>query len=120
VPLQGLAQDYADILHRYGDKVPSGVKNVLGDYGLGGAQQTKVFNFEEADKVLKAINANRSNDPATNAALSELRGSLRRTLESVDTSGGPFTPAVKAAADRFKLHDAIPALKAAADGCRPG
>jgi hypothetical protein len=116
VPLQGLAQDYADILHRYGDKVPSGVKNVLGDYGLGGAQQTKVFNFEEADKVLKAINANRSNDPATNAALSELRGSLRRTLESVDTSGGPFTPAVKAAADRFKLHDAIPALKAAADG----
>lgn len=116
VPLQGLAQDYADILHRYGDKVPSGVKNVLGDYGLGGATQTKVFNFEEADKVLKAINANRSIDPATNAALSELRGALRKTVEGVDTAGGPFAPAVRGAAERFKMQDAIPALKAASNG----
>lgn len=116
IPLQGFAQDYADVLHRFGDKLPSGVRNVLGDYGLGGGTQTKVFNFEEADRVLKALNANRSNDPATNTALGELRGALRRTLESVDASGGPFSPAVKAASERFRMHDAIPALKAAADG----
>lgn len=116
VPLQGFAQDYADILHRYGDKVPSGVRNVLNDYGLGGGTQSKVFNFEEADKVLKAINANRSADPAVNNSLNELRGALRKTIESTDSGGGPFAPAVKAASERFKMHDAIPALKAAADG----
>jgi hypothetical protein len=119
VPLQGLAQDYADILHRYGDKVPSGVRNVLGDYGIDPQRvgnQAKVFNFGEADKVLKAINANQSNDPATNAALSELRGALRNTLQAVDTSGGPFAPAVKAASGRFSLQDAVPALKAASEG----
>lgn len=116
VPLQGLAQDYADILHRYGDKVPSGVKNVLGDYGLGGTTQIKVFSFEDADKVAKVINANRSNDPATNAALSELRSAVRQSVQSVDASGGPFAKPVSAAAERFKLHEAVPALKAASDG----
>lgn len=118
VPLQGLAQDYADVLHRFGDKVPSGVRNLFGDYGLdpsGKGMQTKVFNFEEANRLLKEVNR-QTGDPESIAALTALRGSLRKTIESADPSGGPFSPAVKAAAERFRMHDAIPALKAAADG----
>ena len=37
-------------------------------------------------------------------------------LVGADASGGPYAPAVAAAAKRFRLQDAVPALKAAADG----
>jgi len=65
------------------------------------------------------LSDNAGHDPATNRALSELRGALNRAQSDVEASGGPFAPAVKMAAERFKLHEAIPALKAAANGDVP-
>lgn len=48
--------------------------------------------------------------------MSQLRQSVRGAATSVDASGGPFAPAVSAAAERFRLHDAVPALEAASRG----
>jgi len=116
VPLQGLAQDYARILRDFGDKLPSGVRNNLDDLGLLKGQQTKVFTVEDADRLLKVINSNSSNDPAVNAALTQIRGAVKNAVNSVADDGGVFAPAVKAAKERFALHDAAPALRAASEG----
>ena len=119
LPLQGLAQDFAEVLDNFGDKVPSGVQNQFKKYGIqpgGDMTQRKLFTVEEAEKLLKVINANQSNDPATNAALGALRESVKR---SVTTEGGAedvFGAARKMAADRFRLQDAVPALEASASG----
>lgn len=116
LPLQGLAQDYATILRDFGDKIPSGVRNNFEDLGLLTGKQNKLFTVEEADRLLKVINANQSNDPAVNSALSALRNSVKGSVTEVDASGGVYAPAVKAAADRFKMHDMLPALQSASKG----
>lgn len=116
VPLQGLAQDYADVLSRFGDKVPSGVRSQLDALGLNKGVQQKVFTIEEADKILKVINDHVGGDMATNRALTELRSSVKNAVLAADPSGGPFKPAVDAAAQRFRLHEAIPALESASQG----
>ena len=116
LPLQGLAQDYATVLRDFGDKIPSGVRNNFDDLGLLTGKQNKMFTVEEADRLLKVINSNQSNDPAVNAALSSLRNSVKATVTAVDETGGVYAPAVKAAAQRFKMHDMLPALQAASRG----
>jgi len=116
LPLQGLAQDYATVLRDFGDKIPSGVRNNFEDLGLLTGKQNKLFTVEEADRLLKVINSNQSNDPAVNSALSALRNSVKGAVTEVDASGGVYAPAVKAAADRFKMHDMLPALQSAAKG----
>jgi len=116
LPLQGLAQDYATVLRDFGDKIPSGVRNNFEDLGLLTGKQNKLFTVEEADRLLKVINANQSNDPAVNAALSALRNSVKGSVTEVDAAGGVYAPAVKAAAERFKMHDMLPALQAASKG----
>ena len=118
VPLTGVAQDYASTLDRFGDKVPSGVRNQFNALGLDPASpsnQKKIFTMDSADKLLKTINDNVGIDPATNKALSELRDSIKGAVTSVDASGGPFAPAVAAARQRFAIQDATPAIKAATD-----
>lgn len=120
VPLQGLAQDFAEVLDTFGDKVPSGVRQNFAKYGLGtdgaGTTQRKIFTVEEADRLLKVINANQSNDQATNAALSSLRNAVKRAVTQDAGVDDVFAGARKAAAERFSLQDAIPALDAAASG----
>jgi hypothetical protein len=120
VPMQGLAQDFADVLDRFGDKVPSGVRNNFAKYGLGadaqGMNQRKLFTVEEADKLLKVINANQSNDPAVNASLSELRNAVKKAIVQDAGVVDVFSPARSAASQRFKLQEAIPALEASASG----
>lgn len=119
VPMQGIAQDFVEVLDNFGDKIPSGVRNQFIKYGIapgGDMTQRKLFTVEEADKLLKVINANQSNDPATNTALATLRNSVKK---AVTTDGGVddvFSGARKAAASRFALQDAVPALEAAASG----
>jgi hypothetical protein len=119
LPMQGLAQDFAEVLDNFGDKVPSGVQNQFKKYGIlpgGDMTQRKLFTVEEAEKLLKVINANQSNDPSTNTALAALRESVKR---AVTTDGGAedvFGGARKLAADRFRLQDAVPALEASASG----
>lgn len=116
LPMQGLAQDFANTLDSFGDKVPSGVRNQFKKFGLDGGTQSKLYTVEEADKLLKVINANQSNDPAVNAALSQLRNAVKNSVLQVDESGGVFAPAVKAAKERFAALDKNPALKAVAEG----
>ena len=119
VPLQGLAQDYARVLGDFGDKVPGAVRAKFAELGLDPSMpsnQRKVFTLEDANKLQKVINQHVGPDTVTNRALAELRGALKGAITAADPGGGPFAPAMKAAAERFKLHDAVPALKAAADG----
>ncbi|BAN24643.1 hypothetical protein [Caballeronia insecticola] len=116
VPLSGVAQDYAQVLNDFGDKVPSGVRNNFNQIGLMGGTQQKTFTIENAENLLKVINANQSNDPATNAALATLRTSVKNAVLSADDQGGVYAPARQLAAQRFALQDSIPALEAASNG----
>ncbi|WAL81309.1 glucosaminidase domain-containing protein [Pandoraea sp. XJJ-1] len=116
VPLSGIAQDYATILNNYAEKVPGGVRNAFEQYGLLGGAQRKVFGIGDAENLLKVINANRSNDPATNSALGELSTSVKNAILQADDQGGVFAAPRALAAQRFALHDAVPALNAAAQG----
>lgn len=121
VPLGGMASDVADIIDRFGDKVPSGVVNQFKKYGIlsdqaGQANPRKLFTVEAADDVIKTINANQSNDPATNAALGRLRDSVKNAVTQDAGVDDVFAPARQAAADRFRMQDAVPALKAASEG----
>ena len=110
IPLQGVAQDYAQVLHDFADKVPKGVQNTFDDYGLISGTQKKTFTVDDAENVLKNINANRSNDPATNLALTRLSQSVKNAILSADDKGGVFAVPRQMAAQRFALHEAIPAL----------
>ena len=114
VPLSGLAQDYAETLRNFGDKVPSGVRNRFNELGLLSGKQLKTFNVEDADGLLKVINANTSNDPATNLALSNLRNAVKNAVLSQGDDA--FAPARKLAAERFSVMDVAPALRAASEG----
>lgn len=121
VPLQGLAQDYARILGDFGDNVPGAIRTKLASLGLDPAQpsnQKKLFTLEDANALLQTINKNdpRHANPPMSTALAELRTAVKSAIVGADSTGGPFAPAVKAASERFKLHDAVPALKAAAEG----
>lgn len=121
VPLTGLAQDYARILGDFGDNIPASIRSKFAALGLDPANpsnQKQLFTIEGADSLLKTINKNDPggmNKPMT-TALGELRHAVKQAVVGADASGGPYAPAVAAAAKRFRLQDAVPALKAAADG----
>lgn len=121
VPLVGLAQDYARILGDFGDNIPASIRSKFAALGLDPANpsnQKQLFTIEGADSLLKTINKNDPggmNKPMT-TALGELRHAVKQAVVGADASGGPFAPAVAAAAKRFRIQDAVPALKAAADG----
>lgn len=119
VPMQGLAQDFATVLDNFGDKIPSGVLNQFKKYGIlegGDMTQRKIFTVEEADKLLKVINANQSSDKATNAALTALRGAVKKAVTEDAGADDVFAGARKLAAEKFRLEDAVPALEASASG----
>lgn len=118
IPLGGLASDFGNILDRYSSNVLKSLPvKEFNRYGLMGGRQTKLFTVEEADKLLKTINANKSSDPAVNSALGELRDAVKRAVVQDAAAGvdDVFAPARAAAAQRFELQRAIPALAASAD-----
>lgn len=120
VPLEPVAQRFGEVLDKYGrENLPGAVVEKLNSYGLGGMKQTKVFDLLEADKLIKTINANF--DPMKgpqSAALSELRSALNESIElaakNSEGASGPASDllrgALKAAKDRFSLHEQLPAL----------
>jgi hypothetical protein len=119
VPLQGLAQDYAQVLNDFGDKIPGAIRSKFAALGLdplNPSNQKQLFTLENANALLQNINEHVGGDRATNLALGKLRDAVKGAVLATDSSGGPFAPAVRAAAERFKLQDAVPALKAASDG----
>lgn len=118
VRLQGLAQDAADILRRYeGVEGSAGLRNILSDFGIvgDGMRQTRVFGFDEAEGLLKQINK-LGGSKAQQSFASEMRDAVKRAIEESAAGAGPYDAARKAASERFRLQDAIPALRAAADG----
>lgn len=116
VSLQGLAQDYAETVKNFADKVPAGVRSNFEQYGLTGGRQLKSMTIDDAESLLKVINQNRSNDPATNLALDNLTKSVKGAILNVDASGGPYAAARQLAAQRFGMHEKVPALEAAFSG----
>jgi hypothetical protein len=119
VPLEGLAQQYAQVLEDFGDKVPSAIQAKFRALGLDPAQpsnQKKVFTFEDADKLRKVINDHVGSDTTTNKALARIRSALNETQQSVDASGGPFAPAVSAARELFQQQRDVPALSNVMEG----
>lgn len=127
VPLTGLAQDYARTLETFGDAVPSAVRKHFDSLGLMGGTQRKVFSIDDAEKLLKVINANY--DPSNKVAaraLNDLRqGVQRAVVDSADTSAVGAEAAHLAseargmAAQRFKAIESTPALKAAINNAEP-
>ena len=117
IPMQGLAQDFANVIDQFSqntiDNLP--IKEFQ-KYGLLSGKQTKLFTVEEADKLIKVINKNQSNDQATNTALSALRGAVKKAVREDAGVDDVFEPARQLAARRFQLQDAIPALEASANG----
>jgi len=119
IPLTGLAQDYAQVLSDFGDKVPGAIRSKFAALGLDPSvpsNQRQLFTLEKANALLQNINEHVGADPATNLALRKIRGAVKDAITTTDATGGPFAPAMQAAAERFKLQDAVPALKAASRG----
>jgi hypothetical protein len=113
VPMGGLANDFGDVMSRYSQNVLNALPiKEFEKYGLMGGKQTKLFTVEEADKLLKTINANKSNDPAVLNALGELRTAVKNSVMNIAEDGGVFAPAVKAAKERFQMLEEIPAMGA--------
>lgn len=115
LPMQGLAQDYANILNKYGDTIPSAVRKNFEDFGLLTGKKLKMFTPNAADELEKTISSHYGNSLASDKALRELKDALRLSVEEGVGEAGPFTPAVKAAALRFKEHELVPAIPAAID-----
>jgi hypothetical protein len=93
--------------------------NQFRKYGViegGDMTQRKIFTVEEADKLLKVINANQSSVKATNAALSALRGAVKKAVTEDAGADDVFAGARKLAAEKFRIQDAVPALEASASG----
>ncbi|MGH1360861.1 MAG: hypothetical protein ACRBC3_19040 [Burkholderiaceae bacterium] len=117
VPTTGLAQDAAQIIDDFREKIPGGIVARLRSYGFLDGKQTKHFDFVEAESLLKLINSHGNKvDKAEGAALDQLREAVKRAIVTGADDGGPFATARHAASQRFKLHDAIPALKKVSQG----
>lgn len=117
VPLQGLAQSYAQVLDDFADKVPAAIRNRFGSFGLdplNPANQQKIFNVDEADKLLKLINSHVGNDAATNNALGQLRTAVKNAV--LEQTDDVFAKGRELASKRFGLHESLPALEQASQG----
>jgi hypothetical protein len=102
-----------------GHYLPAQVRNMLNDVSTGKIP-LNVNTAVQMDSVLSA--AQRGALPAERKALGAVRDALNSASPANNTGAdalAAFQGARKLAAERFKLHDAIPALKAAADGDVP-
>lgn len=125
VPLQGLAQDYAQTLRDYGQAIPSAVRGQFEELGLLGGRQTRTLNIEDAERLLKVINKHYNTpDAAVRGGLDELRQAVQRSIGDAANGSGEGAMAAQlaqearaTAAGRFRQHEATPALRyAAANG----
>jgi hypothetical protein len=127
VPLQGLAQDYADTLSEFGEAVPGAVRAKFEGLGLLTGKQLKGLSIEDAEKLIKTINAN--TDPK-NAVSYRALGTLRKAVEDAisGAAGGDADGAMAAqlakeargfAAENFQFLRDTPGLRAAVEGMEP-
>lgn len=102
-----------------GHYLPAQVRNMLNDVSTGKIP-LNVNTAVQMDSVLSA--AQRGALPAERKALGVVRDALNGANPANNTGAdalAAFQGARKLAAERFKLHEAIPALKAAANGDVP-
>jgi hypothetical protein len=128
VPLQGLAQDYAKVIKDFGrSSIPEGVRNNLESLGLMKGKQLKLTTIEDAEALIKNINQNYDLSKQTKSTINAL-DNLRRSVENSIREAGANLPgeagavareARKAASERFKTIESIPALKDALNGKEP-
>jgi hypothetical protein len=117
VPLTGLAQDFADISKRYKGDLSAGVLAPFKELGLAGGKKIKSLTIEEGEKILNNINKHYTGKKgALDSGLGELSAAVKKAISEAAPEGSVYAPAVKAARERFQLHDNIPALKAAFKG----
>ena len=120
-----LAQRYSQVLEEFGtENIPSAVRSRMESFGLAGGKQTKMLTVEDAERLIKTINANY--DPAKRAqasALADLKRSAQGVIDDLGDStdiaaetAGAFRAARTAARDRFASHERMPALKEAIEG----
>jgi len=131
IPLQGLAQDYAETLRRFGKNIPGAVRSAFEELGLMGGTQRRLLTLEGAEDLIK--NVINVNDPGpinkpVHRALGELRAAIERAITSgadnaASGSGAEAAMLAKearsTAAGVFQSRRDIPALKAAADDMAP-
>jgi hypothetical protein len=117
VPLTGLAQDFADISKRYKGDLSDGVLAPFKELGLAGGKKIKSLTIEEGEKILNNINKHYTGKKgALDSGLGELSAAVKKAISEAAPEGSVYAPAVKAARERFQLHDNIPALKSAFQG----
>lgn len=127
VPLQGMAQDYAETLQEFGDAIPGAVRKRFEGLGLLSGQQLKGLSIEDAERLIKTINAN--TDPK-NAVSYRALGALRKSVEDAisGAAGGDAEGAMAAqlakeargfAAENFQFLRNTPGLRAAVEGMEP-
>lgn len=131
LPLQGLAQDYAEALRRYGDNIPQAVRSAFEGLGLMGGTQRRVMTLEGAEDLIKNV-INRNDPGPINKPVHGALGELRASIEQAITSGADNAAsgagaqaamlakeARSTAAGVFRSRREIPALQAAADDLAP-
>ena len=129
VPLQGMAQDYARTLETFGDAIPGAVRRQFEGLGLMGGKQLKGLTLEQAENLIKTINANTDpmNKPASRA-LGELRAAVQNAITGAADNAATGEGAMAAqlakearslAADNFRNLASTPGLRAAVEGMEP-
>lgn len=127
VPLQGLAQDYAQTLRDYGQAIPGAVRGQFEELGLLSGRQMRGMSIEDAERLLKVINKHyNSPDGAVRSSLDELRTALQRSIGDAANGSGEGAMAAQlaqearaTAAGRFSQMEATPALRYATSNGAP-
>jgi hypothetical protein len=131
IPLQGLAQDYAETLRRSGDNIPAAVRSAFESLGLLSGKQQRELTIEGAEDLIK--NVININDPGpvnapVHRALGALRAAVNKAVEdgadAMQTGAGAEAAmlgreARATAAGIFQSRRDIPALAAAAKDVPP-
>lgn len=112
IPVGGFAADLGKIMKDYRGQVPAGITARLNEYGFLGPKQTKVFDFSEADDLIRLINENFGANPATDSALKAIRKAVQTAIEKAPMPD-EFAAARLAASQRFKLQEKLPILEEA-------
>lgn len=115
VGMTGLAHDVGRVAREFEGSLSKGVLNQLDDYGLLSGKQTRVFNADEAENLLKKLNQQGSTK-AELEGIRQIKDAIKRSVVEGLGDGGPYEVARNAAAKRFGLHDTIPALRDVVNG----
>jgi|GEM_PF-1691830 len=117
VPFAPIANKFQAVMDDFGsENVPSAIVKRVGSYmDSTGTKQTKVFDLDEANKLLTQINAHYDPaKPAQQAALRQIKGALQSSIDdaaqAAPEGADSLRTAIGLARDRFALHDAVPAM----------